>query len=555
MKILKGIVSSKGVVFGKSIVVDKDIVSIRPYIINDVEAELNQFLASQQKSIEQLNKLYKESILMVSKNEAVIFKSHEMMIKDPDFVDKILYYIKVFKYNAGFAIFKASNDYIDLLQNLGVEYISQRTDDIKDVMRRLIKNLGEDDKDVIFNITDQGILVTQELMPSEILTLDKTKVLGIVTKYGGQTSHTSILAKSFGIPMLVGVDFVLDDFIDKTVILDSINGKIIIDPERAVLNNFLKRQIDINKNKSIKWMLVNRGSLTIDKKEIKVMANIGLSTEVKEANDNGAQGIGLFRSEFLYMNRNSLPSEEDLFLEYKAVLIGAGDKDVIIRTIDLGSDKNVSYMKLPKEENPALGLRALRLCFEHMDIFKTQLRALVRASIYGNLFLLIPMVVSVAEIIKVKKIITEVKDALKAEQQPFKDKIPIGIMIETPAAVMISDLLAKQVDFFSIGTNDLMQYTLACDRDNEKMTDIFNHNNIAVLRMIKMVVDNAHKNDIWVEVCGEVAGDQIMTGKLIGLDVDRLSVDLQNILPIKDTINRTNYLKVKKNILESIYPK
>ena len=284
------------------------------------------------------------------------------------------------------------------------------------------------------------------------------------------------------------------------------------------------------------------------------MANITTSNDVDNALENGAKGIGLFRSEFLYIDKQSGPSEEELFNEYKSALMKSDNKEVIIRTIDLGSDKNTSYIKYSKEPNPALGLRALRLCFNHLDIFKTQLRALIRASVYGKLCLLIPMVVSLSEVIKVKDLIDEVKKSLYSENMQYNVNIPLGIMIETPSAVMISDLLAKHVDFFSIGTNDLVQFTLACDRDNVSLTEMYTSNHIAILRMIKTVVDNAHNNNIWVEVCGEVAGDLTMVDKMVGLGVDRLSVDIQNLLTTKDVIRHTNYIQSRKNVLNMIYP-
>ncbi|MBP0979052.1 MAG: phosphoenolpyruvate--protein phosphotransferase [Oscillospiraceae bacterium] len=555
MKNIQGIVASKGIALGRCIFVNKNILDIKPYLIRDVDEEINKFLSAQQKSIDQLETLYKNSILTISKKEAMIFKTHQVMIKDQDLVNKIFYYIKVFKYNASFAVFKATQDYIELIKNLKSEYISQRSDDVKDITKRIINNISENKQDDIINTNEEGILVTQDLMPSEMLSIDKTKILGIITQNGGKTSHSAILAKSMKIPMVVGANFDFKSCNRKMIILDAIAGEVIVFPDSQTIDIYLEKQADIKKNQKKLEAVLQLPSLTKDKKEIKIMSNITSSREIKDAIKDGAQGVGLFRSEFLYLDRESTPFEEELFLEYKSALIEAKNQDVVIRTVDIGSDKNAKYLGLPKEENPALGVRALRLCFNHLDIFKTQLRALIKASIYGKLCLLIPMVVSVSDIIKVKEIIDEVKLDLKEQKIAFNHDIPIGVMIETPAAVVISDLLAKHVDFFSIGTNDLTQYTLACDRNNINLSSIYNQIHISILRMIKTIVDNAHKNNIWVEICGELAGDPNITDKLIGLGVDRLSVDPQNILAIKNKIINTSFNQAQKNILELIYPK
>ena len=555
MESIQGIVASKGIALGRCIFINKNILNIEPYLIKDINEEINKFLLAQQKSIEQLEILYKNSILTIPEKEAMIFKTHQMMIKDQDLVNKIFYYIRVLKYNAAFSVFKATQDYIDVLKNLNSEYISQRSDDVRDIMKRIINNISEKSQDDIINITEDGILVTQDLMPSEMLSIDKTKILGIITQYGGKTSHSAILAKSMKIPMVVGADFDFKTCNRKMIILDAISGKVIIFPDSQTIDNYLEKQADIKKNQKKLETVIQVPSLTKDGKEIKIMSNVTSSKEIKDSIKDGAGGVGLFRSEFLYIDRESVPSEEELFLEYKSALIEAKNKDVVIRTVDIGSDKNVKYLGLQKEENPALGLRALRLCFNYLDIFKTQLRALLRASIFGSLYLLIPMVVSVSEVIKVKEIISEVKLDLKNKKIAFNQEIPVGIMIETPAAVAISDLLAKHADFFSIGTNDLTQYTLVCDRNNINLSNIYNQLHISVLRMIKTVIDNAHKNNIWVEICGELAGDPDITDKLIGLGVDRLSVDAQNILAIKNKVINTSFNQAQKNIFELIYPK
>lgn len=558
MKKLKGTVASEGIVIGKCTFINKYTKTIKPTIITDVNGEIDKFSLAQQKSIKQLETLYNNSIIKISKKDAMIFKSHQLMINDIEFTDKIIYYIKVFKYNASYAISKASQDYINILKSIQNEYIAQRVDDIKDITDRLIENLYPNSYENLIQIKDVCILATSNLMPSEILTIDQTKVLGIITSFGNKTSHTSILAKNMNIPTIVGLNTPLDNLDNKTVILDSFAGEIIIDPDEQLIKQYTQKKQTLEKNREQLKLLINLPSYTIDKtidkKEIKLMANITSANDVKNAFNNGAQGIGLFRSEFLYIHRKELPTEEELFNEYKNALINANGKEVVIRTIDIGSDKHIDYIPLPKETNPALGLRALRLCFDCIDIFKSQLRALIRASVYGNLCILIPMVISLTEVTTVKNIINDIKNSLRSERILFKENIPLGVMVETPSAVMISDLLAKHVDFFSIGTNDLVQYTLACDRDNTYLTNIYNPNHISILRMIKTVVDNAHQNNIWVEICGEVASDQSMVGNLVGLDIDRFSVDIHNLLNIKHQLRQTNYQQSKKHLLNILFP-
>lgn len=554
MKKLKGTVVSEGIVISKCTFINKYIKTIKPTIVTDVDGEINKFFLAKQKSIEQLETLYNNSIIKISKKDAMIFKSHQLMIQDTEFTDKIIYYIKVFKYNADYAIFKASKDYIDILKSIQSEYIAQRVDDIKDITDRLIENLLPNNCKDVIKIEDACILATSDLMPSEILTIDQTKVLGIITSFGNKTSHTSILAKNMNIPSVVGLNTPLDDLNNKIVILDSFSGEVIVDPDEQVIKQYKEKKKCLEKEREQLKLLINLPTFTVDKKEVKLMANITSAKDVENAFNNGAKGIGLFRSEFLYLHRKELPTEEELFNEYKSAIIKANGKEVIIRTIDIGSDKHVDYIPLPKETNPALGLRALRLCFDYIDVFKTQLRALIRASAYGNLFILIPMVISLTEVITVKNIINDIKKNLHDEGIIFKENIPLGVMVETPSAVMISDILAKNVDFFSIGTNDLVQYTLACDRDNASLTYIYNPNHISILRMIKTVVDNAHKNNIWVEICGEVASDQSMVGNLVGLGIDRFSVDIHNLLNVKRRLLQTDYKQSEKRLLNILYP-
>ena len=562
MKKIKCQVASKGLVFGKCVFVDKNFWSVVPSTISDTKKEIAKFWNAQEMSVHQLEKLYSEAVLKVTDENAMVLKTHQIMIKDKDFSDKVVHYINVFKYNAKYAIYKAAKDYIDLLNGLQSEYISQRADDVKDIMRRLINNLSDElageenvnDFKTDFEFEKEGILLTQDVMPSEMLLLDKSKVLGIVTKHGGRTSHSSILAKNMKIPMLIGADLNLKELDGKFAILDGFWGEIVVEPNEQTIVEYQKKQEDLQQTKDKLRQIINLPSVTSDNRNIGLLANVTSQEDVKDAVSGGAQGVGLFRSEYRYLDSAKLPSEEELFESYKSALCNAKNQDVVIRTIDIGSDKTVSCISMPKEENPALGTRALRLCFKHPDVFKTQLRALLRASVYGKLSIMIPMVVSVSEVIRVKEIIDEVRLELKNKGVAFENKIPLGIMIETPSAVVISDLLAKQVDFFSIGTNDLIQYSLACDRNNVGLIDIYNPNNIAVLRMIKTVVDNAHKNKIWVEVCGDAANDLIMIDKMIGLGVDKFSVDIDNLLMVKNKIINTSYEKSRKTILKLIYP-
>ena len=553
MEIYKGVSVFSNVVIDRCVFWNQDVDLVIQKTVTNIEEEIEKFYCSQKRSLEELQKLYDDATYMMLENDAMIFKSHQMMIEDNDFIEKIKYYIRVFKCNAEYAIFKSAQDYIKIINSVNDGYISQRADDVKDIMKRLINNLNEDFSNKMnINVNEPCILFIKDLMPSEILSVDRKNLMGIVTQRGNKTSHTAILAKNMGIPMIVGVDASLEKFDGKKVILDGLTGKVIIDPTEEILQNYKEKQIFLNNEEQKLKSLIKLPCVTLDNKEIKIMANVTSSADVAQALNCGAQGVGLYRSEFLYMNRATMPSEQELFDEYKSTLMVANGREVIIRTLDVGSDKNVNFLSLPKETNPALGVRALRLCFEHLGLFKTQLKALLRASAYGNLRILLPMVISVSEIIKVKKIINEVKDELKCENINFDQDVKIGAMIETPSSVIISDLLAQHVDFFSIGTNDLLQYTLVFNRDDTSLSELYQPNNIAILRMIKMVVDNAHENNIWVEVCGEAAGDPKMTDKLIGLGVDGFSVDTPNLLQIKNTIRHVNYEAISDNLLKKI---
>jgi len=554
MNIIKGIAASPGIALGKCNFIDKKIKPIKQYVINDIESEIIKFQNAKQISISQLEETF-ETFFTKFKDDAVIFKSQQYMILDSDLNDKVIEYIKIHKYNAEYAVFKVIESYTNEMAHYldKDNLISERIDDIKDIGYRIINNMSNELHQISFNVDKNSIIAIHSLVPSETLMIEAKDIWGIITNEGGTTSHVSILAKNMKIPSIVGVKYELQKLHGKFIILDGFSGEILVNPSQVTIDEYNQKKIQKENQSKILQLALSKPTVTSDNKSVMLLANIISSKDVDIALKNGAEGIGLLRSEFLYMNKHSPPSEEELFNEYKNTIIKANKQPVIIRTLDIGSDKKLKYINLPKENNPALGLRAIRLCFHRPDLFKTQLRALIRSSIFGNLHILVPMITSVSEIKKVKKIIEQIKHSLIQDCIPFNDKFLLGVMIETPASVIISDLLAKEVDFFCIGTNDLIQYSLACDRDNINMNmHIYSANNIAILRMIHMVVNNAHSNNIWVEVCGEAASDPLMTNNFIALDVDKLSIDHNSLLNIKNKIHKMNYNRSKKDLLSML---
>lgn len=505
--------------------------------VDNVEAEIRRFVSAKDKALDALSKLYTKAFEELGESGAGIFEVHMMMIEDEDYIDSIYNIIKGQEVNAEYAVATTGDNFAAMFAAMDGEYMQSKAIDVKDISERLINVLSG--TDVQTNMDKPVILMAEDLVPSETVQIDKSKLLAFVTELGSVNSHTAILARTMGIPALIGVK-IDKKYNGKIAIVDGNTGTFIIEPTKEVLEKYQRKKAIEEQNKTLLQELKGKNTVTKDGKEIKLYANIGNVGDVAGALANDAGGIGLFRSEFLYLEATDYPTEEEQFKAYKTVAENMAGKKVIIRTLDIGADKQADYFHLENENNPAMGFRAIRICLSRPDIFKTQLRAILRASVYGTISIMFPMIISVWEVQKIKEILDEVKAELSANNIPYKN-IEIGIMIETPAAVMISDFLAKEVDFFSIGTNDLTQYTLAIDRQNQTLDMFYDAHHEAVLRMIELVVKNGHKENIWVGICGELGADMDLTERFIKMGIDELSVSASYILPIRKKIGEVSY--------------
>ncbi|WP_041741783.1 phosphoenolpyruvate--protein phosphotransferase [Caldicellulosiruptor kronotskyensis] len=548
--VIKGIPVSEGIGLGRAVVIKESEYTIKKTKIENTGAELRRFLDSIEKAKEQIRKIKAATQESLGEKNAMIFDAHLLILDDPEFVNMVRGKIEE-GINAEFAIDESARFFENMLLSLEDEYMRERANDIKDVALRLIKILNGEKQIDLKNLPEDSILIVHDLTPSQTAQINKQNVRGFVTEKGGKTSHTAIIARTYEIPAVVGVEDIINKIKDGDfLIVDGYEGFVYVNPEEDLIKEYEKKIVEENKRKEELKSFLYVESKTQDGKRIKLFANIAHIEEIDAALKNGAEGIGLFRTEFLFMDRSQPPSEDEQFEVYKTVLEKMEGKPVIIRTLDVGGDKNISYLNIDKEENPFLGYRAIRLCLGNKELFKTQLRALLRASIYGKLKMMFPMITCIDEVYQVKWIIQEAKEELKKENIPFSQNIEIGIMIETPAAAVISDILAKEADFFSIGTNDLIQYTLAIDRTNDKVSYLYNPLHPAVLRLIKMTVENAHKRGIEVGVCGEIASNQEFVPVLIGLGIDELSLNPSKILNVKKKILQTRFeeenLRVKE---------
>lgn len=526
-----------GIALGKVLLFHKKEGPVRRKHIDDVETEILRVDEAREKAKEELQKLYDKAVSQVGEQNAMIFEVHQIMLEDQDYVDSITYMIKNEQINAEYAVASTGDNFAELFSTMDDVYMKERAADVKDISNRLIKIL-QGKADGLLLSDEPYILVADDLAPSETLQLDKTKVLAFVTRKGSTNSHTAILARMMNIPALIGVEY--DENCDgKNAIVDGYEGIFITEPTKEITDSMKEKQQKDIYRKKLQQELKGKDNVTKDGKKIDIFANIGSASDVASVLQNDAGGIGLFRSEFLYLGRDTFPSEEEQFQTYKTVLENMAGKKVVIRTLDIGADKQADYFGLDKEENPAMGYRAIRICLSQPDIFKTQLRAIYRASIYGTASIMYPMIISVDEVKKIKEIIQSVKDELMLQGIPFHN-VEQGIMIETPAAVMISDLLAKEVDFFSIGTNDLTQYTLAIDRQNPKLDFIYDPHHPAILRMIQMVIENGHKSGCWVGICGELGGDITLIEKFLRMGLDEVSVSPNLILSVRDKVRNTD---------------
>ena len=529
-----------GIAIGRLSVYNKAENVVKRVKITDIDGEIRRFEEAREEGKKQLAGLYEKALKEVGEVNAAIFEVHQMMLDDLDYVESIQNMIKSQEVNAEFAVANTGDNFSEMFASMDDDYMKERAADVKDISNRLIMILQGNGAGGIRS-DEPVILLADDLAPSETVQLDKSKVLSFVTRHGSTNSHTAILARTMNIPALIGVDYP-DDADGKMGIVDGYEGKIIIDPEVSVLEEYKAKKEQEDEKKRLLQELKGKENVTLDGKKINLYANIGSVSDVASVLANDAGGIGLFRSEFLYLESETYPTEEEQFKAYRTVAENMAGKKVIIRTLDIGADKQVGYFNLDKEENPAMGYRAIRICLDRKDIFKTQLRALYRASYYGTISIMFPMIISVQEVKQIKQIISEVKAELDEANVPYKD-VEIGIMIETPAAVMMSEELAKEVDFFSIGTNDLTQYTLAIDRQNPKLDNIYDSHHPAILKMLQMVVDNGHKGGCWVGICGELGADTTLTETFLKMGFDELSVSPSMILRVRDKIRNTDTTK------------
>lgn len=536
MNTYKGKSIFKGIAIGKVYFYTKNEQNVKRTKIDDANAEVARYEAAKAKAIEELHELYEKAVQEVGEVNAEIFEVHSMMLEDEDYNDAILNIINNQKVNAEYAVASTGDNFAQMFAEMDNEYFNARAIDVKDISERVISILSG--AGAGGNIGDEPVIVVAEdLAPSETVQMDKNKLLAFVTELGSSNSHTAILARTMNIPALIGVS-ISKEWNGKMAVLDGYTGTFYIDPTEEIIAEFTKkRQADLDKRELLQT-LKGKENVTLSGQKINLYANIGNTSDLAAVLQNDADGIGLFRSEFLYLEHNDYPTEDEQFKVYRHVAETMAGKKVIIRTLDIGADKQVDYFNMEHEENPAMGYRAIRICLDRTEIFKTQLRALLRASAYGNISIMYPMIISVKEVLQIKEIVEEVKNELDRDGLTYGE-FEQGIMIETPAAAIISDLLAKEVDFFSIGTNDLTQYTLAIDRQNSKLDNIYDSHHEAVLRMIKMVVDNAHKEGIWAGICGELGADTTLTQTFLKMGLDELSVSPTFVLPIRKIVRET----------------
>ena len=543
---------STGVGIGPLYFFQRQTSEIPRYTVADTDAEWHRFKGAQTGAIEQLGDLAEKARAEAGDEAAMLFETHQMMVEDLDYEEAIEQRITEEKLNAEAAIADTAEQFAAMFEAMDDTYMQARAADVKDVSRRLLDILAGNVAGGIAS-DEPVVLAADDLAPSETVQLDKSKILGFITAGGSGSSHTAILARTMGIPAIVGVGGALKpEYAGRQVILDGATGNVVIDPDDMTRDKLMKKREEQLRLQRLLETLKGQPNVTKDGKSIRIYCNIGSPEDVHAVQVNDGGGIGLFRSEFLYLNCENYPTEDQQFQAYKQVLADMDGKEVIIRTLDIGADKQIGYFNLPQEENPAMGMRALRICLTRPEVFRTQLRALYRASAFGKLRIMFPMVTNIWEVREAKRMCEEVKRDLKQEGIPYGEDVEIGIMIETPAAVILSDRLAKEVDFFSVGTNDLTQYTLACDRQNNDLGRFFDPHHPAVLRMLKMVADNAHKNGIWVGICGELGADLTLTETFLAIGIDELSVSPRAVLPLRNAVRMTDTRESGPRILAAL---
>ena len=546
MQIYKGKSVFGGIAIGKISVYKKDEQLVKRVKIEDADAEMERYTTARNIATAQLQKLYDKALKEVGEANAAIFEVHQMMLEDEDYNESVENIIHSQMVNAEYAVASTADNFAQMFEAMDDDYMRGRAADVRDISERVITVLAGGAGSGI-DSDEPVIIAADDLAPSETVQLDKDKVLSFVTAHGSENSHTAILARTMGIPALIGTGIDLDETVDgKLGIVDGTNGVVYVDPDAELLEEMKKKQQEEQEKKRLLQTLKGKENITLDGQKVMLYANVGNIKDLGIALQNDAGGIGLFRSEFIYLGQDHYPTEEEQFQIYKTVAETMAGRRVIIRTLDIGADKQCDYFELDKEDNPAMGLRAIRICLTRPEIFKTQLRALFRASVYGNINIMYPMIISVDEVRQIKAIVEEVKAELTEQGIEYGNPAQ-GLMIETPASVMMSRELAEEVDFFSIGTNDLTQYTLAIDRQNSRLDKFFDSHHPAVLRMIQMTVENAHKAGIWCGICGELGADQALTKDFLAMGVDELSVSPGSILPLRKIILETDVEAYKKS--------
>lgn len=545
---ITGIPASPGIVFGKALVLKEEKIVLDTQKISEdqVEAEVARFYAGREAAVEQLNSIHQRALKSLGEEKAAIFEGHLMILEDEELEEEIIDYLRSNKVNASVAASKIIDQQVEMLSEIDDEYLKERAGDIRDIGNRLIKNiLGMHIVD-LGDITEESILVAYDLTPSETAQLNLEKVLGFITDIGGRTSHTSIMARSLELPAIMGTNNVTAQVnTGDYLILDAVNNCVYVNPSQAEIDELKKLEAKLTEEKAELAKLKDLPAVTLDGHKVDVVANIGTIRDCEGAHRNGAEGVGLYRTEFLFMDRDQLPSEEEQFIAYKEVVEAMEGRLVVLRTMDIGGDKELPYLNLPKEMNPFLGWRAVRIALDRREILHAQLRAVLRASAFGKLAVMFPMIISVEEIRELKSVLETLKAELRAEGKAFDENIQVGVMVETPSAAVNAKFLAKEVDFFSIGTNDLTQYTLAVDRGNELISHLYNPMSPSVLGLIKQVIDASHAEGKWTGMCGELAGDERATLLLLGMGLDEFSMSAISVPRIKKLIRHVNYQEVK----------
>lgn len=539
----KGTGASPGIAIGKVLVVEHSELEIEKRSIADIDEEVTKLDRAVEISKEELTKVKEKALVELGEHEAEIFEAHLLVLEDPELIDSAKAKIRDEEVNADFALKEIRDMFVGMFESMDNEYMRERAADIKDVTNRIIRHLLGAKIVDLAALEEEVVLVAHDLTPSDTATMNKSKVLGFLTDIGGRTSHTAIMARTLEIAAVVGLTDITTKAKDGDyIVFNGDTGEVILNPDEEIMTKYTKLKTEFEEYRKSLELLKGKPSVTLDGRHVELAGNIGSPKDVEGLIKNDAEGVGLYRTEFLYMDKeDAFPTEEEQYEAYKAVLEGMDNKPIVIRTLDIGGDKELPYFEMESEMNPFLGYRAIRICLERKDIFKTQLRALYRASVHGKLRIMFPMISSLEELLAAKEVVAEVKDELKAEEVAFADDVEVGMMIEIPSAAVISDILAKHVDFFSIGTNDLIQYTCAVDRMNQKISHLYNQFNPAVLRLIKTVIDNAHKEGKWVGMCGESAGDQRMIPILLGFGLDEFSMSPISILPARKLITSVSY--------------